>query len=161
MPQWFTRPNLPFPLEGNAAKRQRVYEAERRYETPLPICPPNGGLLYLSASSRFLPSSTPSPLRGPLPLKGTQGLAPLAFFPPISYKNCFFPKIPITSRNFFAFPENILYVENFRQKKDRRAGLFPFHSSQKLLIRPMLMRGRAQAFCFSESATGRADSWAV
>ena len=32
---------------------------------------------------------------------------------------------------------------------------------KKLLIRPMLMRGRVQAFCFSESATGRADSWAV
>ncbi|WP_303052104.1 hypothetical protein [uncultured Dialister sp.] len=36
--------------------------------------------------------------------------------------------------------------------------LFPL---QKLLIRPMLMRSRAQAFCFDESATGRADSWAV
>ena len=72
MPQWFTRPNLPFPLEGNAAKRQRVYEAERRYETPLPICPPNGGLLYLSASSRFLP--TPSTAHAvPLPLQAGGG----------------------------------------------------------------------------------------
>ena len=155
MPQWLTRPNLPFPLEGNAAKRQRVYEAERRYETPLPICPPNGGLLYLCVSLRYLPSSTPSPLRGPLPLKGTQGLAPLALFPPISYKNCFFPKIPITNRNFFAFPENILYVENFRhKKKDRRAGPFPFHSSQKLLILPMLMRGRASRLPSSVNRPG-------
>ena len=84
MPQWFTRPNLPFPLEGNAAKRQRVYEAERRYETPLPICPPNGGLLYLSASSRFLP--TPSTAHAvPLPLQagGRQVFMHVALFAPM------------------------------------------------------------------------------
>ena len=33
-------------------------------------------------------------------------------------------------------------------------------ATKKLLIRPMLMHGRAQAFCFDESATGRADSLA-
>jgi hypothetical protein len=58
-PQGDARGNVAFPrfpLRGNAAKRQKVYEAERRYETPLPICPPNSGLMYLSASSQFLPT---------------------------------------------------------------------------------------------------------
>ena len=48
---------------------------------------------------------------------GVNAFRAFIIFPPISYKNCFFSKIPITSRNFFAFPENILYVENFRHKK--------------------------------------------
>ena len=52
--------------------QQRVYEVKYRSDTPLPACPPFGGLLNLSVSFRFLPSYTPSPLRGPLPLKGTQ-----------------------------------------------------------------------------------------
>jgi hypothetical protein len=80
-----------------------------------------------------------------------------------------FPKNSDYQSEFFASPENFLYVENFRHKKGdvkkyliiSSHPLFPFHSSQKLLIRPMLMHGRAQAFCFSESATGRADSVAV
>ena len=62
----------------------------------------------------------------PCHLKGTQGLALLALFPPISYKNCLFSKIPITSRNFFTFPENILYVENFRHKKRPESRSFSF-----------------------------------
>ena len=41
----------------------------------------------------------------------------LCYFPPISYKNYFFSKIPIINRNFFAFPESSLYVGNFRHKR--------------------------------------------
>jgi hypothetical protein len=74
-PQGDARGNVAFPrfpLRGNAAKRQKVYEAERRYETPLPICPPNSGLMYLSASSQFLP--TPFTAHAvPLPLQAGGG----------------------------------------------------------------------------------------
>ena len=30
----FSSPYFSFPLEGNASKRQRVYKAERRFDTP-------------------------------------------------------------------------------------------------------------------------------
>ena len=53
-------------------------------------------------------------------------------------------------------------------KKKLSAEKGPFYNdeskmetTQKLLIPPMLLRGRAQVFCFDESATGRADSLAV
>ena len=57
---------------------------------------------------------------------GVNAFRAFIIFPPISYKNCFFPKIPITNRNFFAFPENILYVENFRHKKRPESRSFSF-----------------------------------
>jgi len=85
---------------------------------------------------------------------GVNAFRAFIIFPPISYKNCFFPKIPITSRNFFAFPENFLHIENLKHKKDRATGLFPFHSSQKLLILPMLMRGRASRLPSSVNRPG-------
>jgi hypothetical protein len=58
-------------------------------------------------------------------------------------------------------------MDNFKKKGiEKRFSLFNasflcLYATQKLLIHPMLMRGRAQAFCFSESATGRADSLTV
>ena len=48
---------------------------------------------------------------------GVNAFRAFIIFPPISYKNCFFSKIPITNRNFFAFPESSLYVGNFRHKR--------------------------------------------
>ena len=62
MTQRFLAAHPRCPLRGH-----RVYEAKHRCDTPLFSGPPIGGLLHFSVSFRFLPSSTPSPLRGPLP----------------------------------------------------------------------------------------------
>ena len=72
MTQRFLAAHPRCPLRGH-----RVYETKHRCDTPLISGPPIGGLLHFSVSFRFLPSSTPSPLRGPLPLKGTQEFVPM------------------------------------------------------------------------------------
>ena len=77
---------------------------------------------------------------------------PLLFFHLYPIKIAFSQKFRFPVGIFLLFRKISCIQKISDTKKDRRADLFPFHSSQKLLIRPMLMRGRAQAFCFDESA---------
>ena len=86
--------------------------------------------------------------------RGRKGWRRSPFFHLYPIKIAFSQKLRLPVGIFLLFRKISCIQKISGIKKDRRAGLFPFHSSQKLLIRPMLMRGRAQAFCFDESARG-------
>ena len=72
-PKWYVKymtrcfsPQIPrFPLRGSPAKRERVYKAERRFDTPSLSCPPIGGLCHFCFLPLYPPRSANTKKRRP------------------------------------------------------------------------------------------------
>ena len=101
----------------------------------------------------------PAPLRhfvALFPSRGRKGWRRSPFFHLYPIKIAFSQKFRLPVGIFLLFRKISCMQKILGIKKDRRAGLFPFHSSQKLLIRPMLMRGRASRSPSSVNRPGAA-----